>query len=408
MTNQCKYIFDDKNLDINLGKKVKIDFPIFKNSDAVYFDSSATTQKPQCVIDTILSYYTKYCANVGRGSYSWANKAGNEVEKARQKVASFIGVNPDEVFFTSGATDASNLISYGYGLKNLHSGDEIMYCQDDHKSTYKPWENIIKILTDYGNKKITVKNILIDAEGDYKEDDLIEKITENTKIIVLTHIHNTYGLEMDIDKIVPRIREKNPCTKVVLDCSQSVGHIPVNLQKLDVDFAFFSGHKMFADAGIGVCYIKKSALSEMQEFKIGGGNKLFETGTQNISGILSLGSAVGYINSIGIDIIESYVRYITRYLYSKLKVIPQIEFSKGIDRCSCPLGFGIISFSIKGMQSCDLGEVFNDYNIFVRTGDFCRITKDEDLIRVSLHIYNTTSDIDKFVKVLRYIISEGE
>ncbi|MCR5507002.1 MAG: aminotransferase class V-fold PLP-dependent enzyme [bacterium] len=405
MTNQCEYIVDDKNLDINLGEKVKADFPIFKNNDAIYFDNSSTTQKPQCVIDSINSYYTKYCANIGRGSYSWANKAEAEVEKVRQKIASFIGANIDEIFFTSGATDASNLIAYGYGLKNIDTDDEIMYCSDDHKSTYQPWENLVKILADYG-KKVIVKNILIDTEGDYKEDDLIDKISPKTKVIILTHIHNTYGLEMDIKKIVPRIRVKNPLAKIVLDCSQSVGHIPINLKKLDVDFAFFSGHKMFADTGIGVCYIKKSTQSEMQKFKVGGGNNLFEVGTQNISGILSLGSAVDYINSVGIDKIESYIRYITRYLYSKLKVISQIKFSKGIDKCSCPLGFGIISFSISGIQSCDVGDVLNDYNIFVRTGDFCRITKDEDFIRVSLHIYNTIFDIDKFVKAIKYIVSE--
>lgn len=406
MTEQCKYFVDDKNLDINLGEKVKDDFPIFKNSDIVYFDNSATTQKPQCVIDATQNYSLNFCANIGRGSYSWANKAGAEVEKARQKIASFIGANVDEIFFTSGATDASNLIAYGYGLKNLNTDDEIMYCPEDHKSTYQPWENLVKNLEHFG-KKIVVKNILIDTEGDYKEDDLIDKITPKTKVVILTHIHNTYGVEMDIEKIVPRIRAKNPDTKIVLDCSQSVGHIPVDVHKLNVDFAFFSGHKMFADTGIGVCYIKKSTQPEMQKFKVGGGNNLFESGTQNISGILSLGAVVDYINSIGIEKVEAYIRYLTRNLYTKLKSIPQIEFSKGIDKCSCPLGFGIISFGINGIQSSDVGEVLNDYNIFVRTGDFCRTTKGEDFIRTSLHIYNTTSDIDKFLKVIKYIVSEG-
>ncbi len=406
MTKQCKYFVDDKNLDINLGEKVKADFPIFKNSDVVYFDNSATTQKPQCVIDATQNYSLNFCANIGRGSYSWANKAGAEVKKARQKIASFIGANVDEIFFTSGATDASNLIAYGYGLKNLNTDDEIMYCLDDHKSTYQPWKNLVKNLEHFG-KKVAVKNILIDTEGDYKEDDLVDKITPKTKVVILTHIHNTYGLEMDIEKIVPLIRAKNPDTKIVLDCSQSVGHIPVDVHKLDVDFAFFSGHKMFADTGIGVCYIKKSTQPEMQKFKVGGGNKLFESGTQNISGILSLGVAVDYINSIGIEKVEAYIRYLTRYLYTKLKSIPQIEFSKGIDKCSCPLGFGIISFGINGIQSSDVGEVLNDYNIFVRTGDFCRTTNGEDFIRTSFHIYNTISDIDKFVKVIKYIVSEG-
>ena len=407
MTEQCKYFVDeDKALDINLGQKVKADFPIFKNSDVVYFDNSATTQKPQCVIDAVQNYYTNFCANIGRGAYSWANKAEAEVEKVRRKVAAFVGADAEEIFFTSGATDASNLIAYGYGMKNLEDGDEVMYCSDDHKSTYHPWENIVKSLANFGIV-VEVKDILIDTEGDYKEDDLVEKISSKTKLLILTHIHNTYGLEMDIDKIVPRVRAKNLGVKIVLDCSQSVGHIPVDVHKLGVDFAFFSGHKMFADTGVGVCYIKKSTQPEMQKFKVGGGSNLFESGTQNISGILSLGAAVDYINSIGIEKIDAYLRYLTRELYTKLKAIPQIEFSKGIDKCSCPLGFGIVSFGISGISSCDVGEVLNDYGIFVRTGDFCRTTRNEDFVRVSLHIYNTIADVDKFVKAIKYIVDEG-
>lgn len=400
-------------------ENTKKDFPALKK-DIVYLDSSSTTQKPQCVIDEINNYYLEYCANTGRGNYEWVRILNKKIKDVRNKVANFINADDDEIVFTANATDSSNLIAYSYGLNNLKDNDEIVYCKDDHKSTIFPLINIINILEKF-NVKIRTKEILIDTEGDYKEDDLISKINEKTKIVVLTHIHNVYGLEMDIKLIVPRIREKNPNCKIILDCSQSVGHIKVDVKELDVDFAYFSGHKMFADTGIGVCYIKKQNIQKLIPFKVGGGldvnnleienitpnSQMFESGTLNISGILSLGKAVEYIEKIGIDNIEKYILYLTRYLYDKLNEIPNIEFLKGIDKCSCNLGFGIIAFKINGFKSSEIGEVLSDYGIYVRTGDFCKSVPDEDSIRVSLHIYNTEEDIDKLIKVLKYIVNEG-
>ena len=301
-------------------------------------------------------------------------------------------------------------------LNNLQNNDEIMLCKEDHKSTILPWMNLINILNKF-KINIIEKEILIDVEGDYIEDDLISKINEKTKIVVLSHIHNVYGLEMEIEEIIPRIRIKNPNCKIVLDCSQSVGHINIDVKKLDVDFAYFSGHKMFAETGIGVCYIKSKNIKEMKAYKVGGGtekegistnkaSEVLEAGTQNISGIISLGSAIDYINKIGIEDIEKYMLYLTRYLYEQLKLIPNIEFSKGIDKRSCILGYGIITFKIEGIDSSELGEILSDYGIYVRTGDFCKSGKSDDSIRVSLHVYNNKEDIDKLINIIKYILSE--
>ena len=419
MENICDINKNIEVKDFSKFESIKKDFPIL-NQDIVYLDSSATTQKPQCVIDSVNEYYSNYCSNADRGNYKWARITNKKISEVRKKVAEFINANEDEIVFTTGATDSSNLIAYSYGLENLKNEDEVLFCKEDHKSTILPWINVLNIL-DRFNIHIKTKEILIDYEGDYKEDDLISKINEKTKVVILTHIHNVYGLEMDIDLIVPRIRKINPNCKIVLDLSQSVGHIKVDVKKIDIDFAYFSGHKMFAETGIGVCYIKKDNFSKLSSFKLGGGqkidnleldsiskdNKMLESGTQNISGIISLGSAIDYINNIGIQNIEDYILYLTRYLYEKLKQIPNIEFSKGIDRCTCILGFGIITFKIKGIESSELGEILSDYGIYVRTGDFCKSTNEENYVRVSIHIYNNKEDIDKLIKTLMYIISEN-
>ena len=376
-TNDCKINANNISTEkIRQMEELRKDFPIL-NSNIVYLDSAATSQKPQQVIDEINKYYLEYCSNIGRGNYDCARKANKKVEETRKKVAKFINAKENEIIFTSGATDSSNLIAYSYMLNNLQNNDEIMLCKEDHKSTILPWMNLINILNKF-KVNIIEKEILIDVEGDYIEDDLISKINEKTKIVVLSHIHNVYGLEMEIEEIIPRIRIKNPNCKIVLDCSQSVGHINIDVKKLDVDFAYFSGHKMFAETGIGVCYIKSENIKEMKAYKVGGGtekegistnkaSEVLEAGTQNISGIISLGSAIDYINKIGIEDIEKYMLYLTRYLYEQLKLIPNIEFSKGIDKRSCIIGYGIITFKIEGIGSSELGEILSDYGIYVRT-----------------------------------------
>ena len=407
-TNDCKINANNISTEkIRQMEELRKDFPIL-NSNIVYLDSAATSQKPKKVIE--------YCSNIGRGNYDWARKANKKVEGTRKKVAKFINAKENEIIFTSGATDSSNLIAYSYMLNNLQNNDEILLCKEDHKSTIFPWMNLINILNKF-KINIIEKEILIDVEGDYIEDDLISKINEKTKIVVLSHIHNVYGLEMEIEEIIPRIRIKNPNCKIVLDCSQSVGHINIDVKKLDVDFAYFSGHKMFAETGIGICYIKSENIKEMKAYKVGGGteeeeiltnkaSEVLEAGTQNISGIISLGSAIDYINKIGIEDIEKYMLYLTRYLYEQLKLIPNIEFSKGIDKRSCILGYGIITFKIEGIDSSELGEILSDYGIYVRTGDFCKSGKSDDSIRVSLHVYNNKEDIDKLINIIKYILSE--
>ena len=239
----------------------------------------------------------------------------------------------------------------------------------------------------------------------------------------MTHIHNIYGIENNIDFLINQIKEKNPSTLVVLDASQSAGHIAIDIQTLKPGFLYFSGHKMFAGNGVGVLYIRKEIQKNCRPFMVGGGfNKeepvktlltniekdshYFECGTLNIPAILSLGEAIDFINKLEINEISIRLFELTRYLYQKLKDIKEIEFDKGIDKCSCQLGYGIISFWVDGIKSSELGDLLADNNVFVRTGRHCSTVSNEETVRVSLQIYNTTKEIDYFVELLKEIIAQ--
>ncbi|MBQ7307724.1 MAG: aminotransferase class V-fold PLP-dependent enzyme [Clostridia bacterium] len=401
---------------------IRDEFEILKDSEVIYFDNSATTQRPKRVLNAIDNYYKEYCANAGRGAYSWSNKVSKKVEATRKKVANFINCDKEEVFFTSGATHSSNMICYSYALANLKDGDEVMLCYTDHKSTVLPWINIKEVLAMFG-VNIVIKEIFADAEGDYNEDLIIDTISEKTKIVVLTHIHNVYGIENNIEFITSQVKEKNQNTLIALDATQSVGHIKVDTKELLADFLYFSGHKMFAGNGVGVLYIKKDLQKLCRPFMVGGSfnkeepikteltalernSNFFECGTLNFPEIISLGEAIDFINELDINEISIRLFELTRYLYDKLKQIKEIEFDKGIDKCSCQIGYGIISFRVEGILSSELGDILSDNNIFVRAGRHCSTTFTEETLRVSLQIYNTQNEIDIFVDTLKEIIEQ--
>ena len=359
------------------------------SDDKAYLDSASTSFVPQIVLDSMNNYIKTEHSNYNRGENDLVFNTTNKVNEVRQKVAEFISASAEEIVFTSGATASAEIIANKVAISELKSGDEIMFCRLDHSSTIAPWQNLQKILKSF-SVDIVVKEILIDLWGDYNEDDLIEKLSDKTKFVVLTHIHNVYGLEMGIKDLSDRIRSKNPNTKIVLDASQSIGHIPVSVKDLAVDYLYFSGHKMFAPTGTGVLYVKDKNFKD------------YEVGTPNIFGIVGLGAAIDYINSIGIERIENYIFHLTRYLYDKLLTIDGIEFNKGIDTCKCILGYGIVTFKHNRISSEEINDILNYYKIFVRSNNFCQEDQDQ-YIRVSLNIYNTKRDIDKLIKVLSTI-----
>lgn len=381
-----------KNCSINhndIELYLKDDFPMLDDGK-VYLDSSSTSFTPKCVISAINEYMNKYEGNYNRGLNDLVLNINNKVDTIREKVACFIETDKEHISFTSGATESSNLIVNKFAINDLKTDDEILLCDLDHQSAINPWMNLKQTLNNFGINVI-LKEILIDIYGDYLEDDLISKINDKTKYIILTHIHNIYGLEMNIKHLIKKIREKNSEVKIVLDASQSISHIKVSVKELDVDYLYFSGHKMFAPTGIGILYTKHEKYNNIEQ------------GTLNILGIVGLGSALDYINSIGIQNIENHIYNLTRYLYDNLVNITGIVFNKGIHNCKCKLGYGILSFKHNKISSEELNEILNYYKIYVRSNNFCQKGQDE-YIRISLNIYNNKNDIDKFIKVLTHTI----
>ena len=386
----------------------KEDFPIFlNNKNLVYLDSSATSLKPKQVIDEINNYYNFYTANLHRGDYDNAITVNKKVEETRVLVKGFLNAKEEnEIIFTSGTTESLNMIVFSFMKYNLKENDEVLLTKTEHASNVLPWfvlEREIGIKVKY----IPLKdNLTIDYEK------LESMINSNTKVISIAHITNTVGDVREINKIRDIINNKN--IYFVVDGAQSAGHIKVDVEESNIDFYAFSGHKMYADTGVGVLYAKKDLLEKMRPFKYGGGMNdtytieeyslkqvpyKFDAGTVNISGILSLRAAIIYINSIRIENITNYISNLSNFLYENLKNIKNIKIYND------NFHTGIMIFNIDKVFSQDLSVFLNKYNICVRSGNHCsKLLKDfiltSNTCRVSLNIYNTKEDILKLVEVL--------
>jgi len=395
----------------------------------IYFDSASTSQKPKEVIDEIVRYHSHQCSNSGRAAYSWSTQLDKSLTEVRQKMAAFIGAQAEDLAFTSGATESLNTVALSWGLKNLVDGDEIMLCPKDHSSAVLPWYNLKDILAAQG-KQIKIKTFAIHEVGDYDLKSIKNALTERTRLIGLSHIHHVFGLDMEVSEIRDIVGTN---VLISLDASQSVGHIKVDVQELKVDFLSFSGHKMFATTGTGGLWVNPRVKDSLQPCKLGGKSPakitptgkgepgegaseenselsldrkntyaILEAGTKNIAGILSLGKAIDFIESIGLDAIAAHLSDLTVYLYNKLVLLPGIIFAPGMGICRCEKGFGIIAFRFEQISNLDLSFVLDEENIFVRSGDHCTYLKDqsEEFVRVSMHLYNSREEIDQLVAVL--------
>jgi cysteine desulfurase / selenocysteine lyase len=397
-------------------------FPVFRDHlTTIYLDSAATTQKPMSVIQTVNDYHRR-AVNIGRGSSPWAAEVSEQVQAVRENLAHFLHAHsPSEVAFTSGATDSFNRICLCWGLANLHDGDEVLLCANDHKSCTLPWLNLKRILQSFG---VTLKILFygVDETGSIDHYDLLSKITARTRLVALTHINNVYGHLNDIETIRARLPRS---ILLALDASQSIGHIDVNVQQLGVDFLAFSGHKMFASTGIGVLWVDQTWHSQLRPSLVGGGSgsssihvetkdfvsenmpDLLEAGTQNIAGILSLGAATAFLQSIGMKTIHQYLSALTTYLVTQLQTLDHLTFvpPKRFQRATN--GYGLVSFRFEGLSSSEVGSFLEQHAIFVRTGDHCMSVPggaSEDSLRVSLHLYNTRDEIDRLLQVLQHLL----
>ncbi len=384
----------------------RYDFPMLRN-DIIYLDNGATTFKPDVVIDAITDYYKNYSANAHRGDYTISYKVDINYENARKKVADFINADFDETIFTSGSTESLNMITNGFFKNLLEPEDEVLLTKSEHASNVLPWFKLAK------ENGIIINYIDLDENLHVTMENVINAITEKTKVISIAGITNVVGDERPIDEIC-KFAHANDIF-VVIDGAQLVPHKKVDVKKSDMDFLVFSGHKMCGPTGIGVLYGKKEFLEKLEPINLGGGmnesfdneNEVYlkelptrlEAGTPNIAGAIGLGAAIDYLNKIGMDNIFLYEKKLKTYLIDKLIKLPYIDI------INLESDSGIVSFNIDGIFSQDVAFYLNKYNICVRAGNHCaKILKSEtgvkNSLRVSLYFYNTYEEIDKLVELL--------
>ena len=391
-------------------REIKNDFPIFKNIDVAYLDSGATTQKPQCVIDALENFYKTKNANPHRGAYKLGQEATKVYEEGRQKVANFINAkNTEEIVFTKNASEALNLIAYSYGLDNLKKDDSVTLSIMEHHSNLVPWQMVTKKT---GSK---LEYMYIDTNFEIPEEEINNKITNNTKIVAITHVSNVLGTVNNIRQIAKVAHGKGAI--VVVDATQSIPHQKIDVQDLDADFLVFSGHKMLAPLGIGVLYGKKELLEKMNPFLMGGDmieyvyeqettfaplpNK-FEAGTQNAEAVVGLAAAIDYIEKKGYENIKKIEDEIVNYAKQEMARLNFVEtyYTKNSKNHS-----SVISFNIKGVHPHDLATILDSFGVAVRAGDHCaqpliRFLKLPATCRASFYIYNTKEDVDRLINGL--------
>lgn len=395
-------------------EKIKQDFPIFNqkinDETLVYLDNAATSQIPKFVEEKVRDFNEKERANVHRGVHALGLRATNQYESSRQKVANFIGTNnAKEVIFTSGCTDSLNLVAASFGEQNIQAGDEILVSIMEHHSNLLPWQQLAK------RKQAKLNFIEINSDGLLDIKNLKSKINSKTKIVALTHVSNVLGTINPIKEITDLAHEKGAI--VVVDGAQAVGHFPIDVAELNVDFYAFSGHKMFAPTGIGVLYGKKDLLDKMQPYRLGGemiANVTregatwaevpykFEAGTPNIAGAIGLGAAIDYLQSLDFELIQKHEQELTSYALEKLKNVSGLTIY-GPQKSNGRIG--VISFNLKNIHPHDLATALDLNGIEVRAGRHCAqplmaSLNTESTVRASLSIYNTKDDIDKLVSSL--------
>ena len=388
----------------------KDDFPILKNRDIAYLDSGATTQKPIQVIKTLEEFYEKYNANPHRGAYTLSIEATKIYENTRTKIAKFINAkHREEIIFSKNATESLNLIAYSYGMDNLKKDDEVVISIMEHHSNLVPWQKVTKAT---GSK---LNYMYIDDNFELSDEEIESKITDKTKIVGITQISNVLGTINNVKKIIKYAHKRGAI--VIVDASQSILHMKIDVQDLDADFLVFSGHKMLAPLGIGVLYGKREILNKMEPFLMGGDmieyvyeqsttfaplpNK-FEAGTQNVEGVVGLGAAIDYIENLGYDKIQEIEKEVVSYARQELSKLDYLTLYMTPNK---EKHSSVISFNIKGVHPHDVASILDSEGVCVRSGNHCaqplmRFLGIDSTCRASFYFYNTKEDVDKLVKAL--------
>ena len=384
------------------------DFPML-NNDIIYLDNAATSLKPNSVINKMVDYYENYSANAHRGDYDISYKVDLEYENTRELVRGYINAkDTEEIVFTSGTTESLNMIASGFFANIIEPDDEILITTSEHASNVLPWFRLEK---EYG---CHVNYIPLDQNYHVTLDNVKKAITPKTKIIALAEVSNVIGDVRPIKEICKFAHEND--IFVVVDGAQSLPHMKVDVQDLDCDFLAFSAHKMYGPTGLGVLYGKRELLENLEPINLGGGmNESFdnpdaiilkdlptrlEAGTPNIASVIAFSESIKYIQKIGIDKINEKEQQLRKYLIEKLVRIPHIDI------INLEADSGIVTFNVNNIFAQDVAYYLNKYNICVRAGNHCakilkNATNVTNTIRVSLAFYNTESEIDTLVELLK-------
>lgn len=398
------------------AKKIRDDFPqlarLINGKPIVYLDSTATSLKPQEVIDKENEYYTKYTANVFRGIYTTSEEATAEYEKARKLAVDFIGaVSPDEIVFTRNASESINLVAYSYVLNDFSEGDRIITSIVEHHSNFVPWQQL-------GNRRGVAADLwYADREGNLEVSALEKLLTPKTRLIAITAASNVLGTITPIKEIVRTVKRFNPRCLVLVDAAQAVPHMPVDVQAWGADFVAFSSHKMLGPTGIGVLWAKAEHLDAMMPFNYGGDMisevhvdktvfkkppHKFEAGTPHIAGVIGFGKAVEYLTKLGMENVRQHEKELVAYAMEQFTRVEGLNFLGPKDP---EVRGGVFAMTLAGTHPHDIAQLLNEDNIFIRAGNHCAMPLHEcyhiaATARASFYVYTTRDDIDMLVAAL--------
>ncbi len=398
-------------------KAIRADFPILdrvlpNGKNLVYFDNAATSQKPQCVIDAMSNFYENYNSNAHRSNHTLADEASSALENARNQISNFFGAKPENMIYTSGATEAINLVSYGWAKNNLDIGDVIVITEMEHHADIVPWQELSK------EKGVEVRYVPINNETFMLDMEAFEIALDGAALVCVTHTSNVLGIRNPIEEIIKMSKGKN--CKVLIDCAQGAPHEKINFETLGADFLAISAHKMAGPTGIGCLLTSNERIQEMGPFMTGGsmikkvttdgstfkdGHEMFETGTPRIAEAIGWGAAVEWLEQFNMVDIHNHVHGIAAYAGKEMIKIPGIKiFGDPSNKDSS----GAVSFLHETIQSQDLALLLDQGGYAVRTGHHCAQPLMDALgvpstNRASFWIYNTQEEVEGFITHLKYI-----
>ena len=397
---------------------IRGDFPILgrtlpNGKKLVYFDNAATSQKPQSVIDAMSRYYEEYNSNAHRANHTLADEATTALESARERISSYFGTSPDQMIYTSGATEAINLVAYGWARENLGEGDVVVLTEMEHHADIVPWQQMSI------DKGVEVRYVPIDTDSFTLDMEAFEVALEGASLVCVVHTSNVLGVRNPVEDIVEMSHSVG--ARVLIDCAQGAPHERIDFDSLGADFVAISAHKMAGPTGIGCILVKRDAMAEMGPFMTGGsmikrvttegstfqeGHAMFETGTPRIAEAIGWGAAVDWLDQFDMREIHNHINDVASWTAAQMREIPGIRIYGDPEMEDSS---GAVSFLHESIQSQDLALLLDEGGFAVRTGHHCAQPLMDALgvpstNRASFWIYNTMSEAESFVEYLGQVV----